>query len=113
MLKHFTAYDLFQVSPTSTDTQLRFSDNLDRLYITTPSFEPNLLLSDHFIDQSEGVIFVADNSFEETVPHLITYSETVRVYWRTTAQSTSRDSAAAGFRILTYPSSKLLSFFSL
>ena len=82
----------------------RFSDYLDRLYITRYSFESDLILSDQVVDQSQDVIFTADKTMMEGVPHLITYSDKVKIYWRTTVQSNQQDAPAAGFRMLAYPS---------
>ena len=67
-------------------------------------------MSDQPVDKSEDIILAADKTIEEGVPHLISYSDKVRIYWRTTVQSNQQNSAAAGFRILTYPSSMNILF---
>ena len=105
-MKHCFSTGLFQVSP-EPDSQMRFSDNLDRLYITRLSFEADLIMSDQLVDQSENIILAADKTMNEGVPHLITYSDKIRVYWRTTVQNSQHTSAAAGFRMLAYPSSMI------
>ena len=89
------------------DNLRRFSDSLDRLYITRPSFDPDLILSDELVDTLEDIILTADKSAVEGVPHIITYSDRVKLYWRTTVQSNQLDSVAAGFRILVYPSGSI------
>ena len=86
---------------------MRFSDNLDRLYITRSSFDPDLIMSDQLVDQSGDIILTADKTMNEGVPHLITYSDIVKVYWRTTVRNSQQSSAAAGFRMLAYPSSMI------
>ena len=88
---------------------MRFSDNIDRLYITTADFAADSLLSDDTVERSGGVIAVFNESNKDPVPHVYTESSRILLYWRTSQRNNGGDlGAAAGFRLLAYPSGILV-----
>ena len=84
---------------------MRFSDNIDRLYITTADFAADSLLSDDTVERSGGVIAVFNESNKDPVPHVYTESSRILLYWRTSQRNNVGDfGVSAGFRLLAYPS---------
>ena len=97
-----------QVIPQYNDGRKRFSDNLDRLYITTGAFDNDNIFTDDIIGATGSVLFSFDKESRNDVPELMTGAHTIKLFWRTVVQfqSTSRDLSAAGFRLLAYPTGK-------
>ena len=104
-----------QIILQSYDGRKRFSDNLDRLYITTGAFNNDKIFTDDIIDAMDSVLFSFDKESRNNVPELMTGAHTIKLFWRTVVQfqSTSRDQSAAGFRLLAYPTGIRHNSFSL
>ena len=81
----------------------KFSDKLDRLYITNESFDLNLIFSDNAIHKSSELIAVLDMESGHLVPHYIAEPGNIRLIFRTVVQDKdSQNADAVGFRLLAY-----------
>ena len=86
----------------------KFSDKLDRLYITNESFDLNLIFSEAAIHESSELIAVLDMESGHIVPHYIAEPGTIRLIFRTVVQDKdSRNTNAVGFRLLAYIDGKV------
>ena len=86
----------------------KFSDKLDRLYLSNESFDLNLIFTDIDIHKSAGVIAALDKESGHIVPHYITEPGNIRLIWRTVVRiKDSGDPRAVGFRLLTYTDGRL------
>ena len=92
-----------QSLPEEYNEPMRFTDDVDRLYIATYSFDPNWMYSDSVIYGSDGLIYVLSKAIEDPAPHVVSNSDNIRLFWRTGKQNSLRDTTAVGFRLLVYP----------
>ena len=94
---------MFQIFQHLDGDTSKFSDKLDRLYITNGRFDLNLVFSEANIHASVDLIAVLDKDSGHIVPHYTTDPGNIRVIWRTIVQvEDSRDSQAVGFRMLAF-----------
>ena len=97
-----------QVFQRTDDYTAKFSDNIDRLYISTASFDLNLIFTDIDIHTSSDLIAILDKESGHIVPHYILEPGSIRLIWKTVVQvEGSRDSNAVGFRLLAYSDGRL------
>ena len=102
---------LFQVVMRLNEQTAKFCDKIDRLYITDESFDLSLIFSESIISTSSGLIAMLDKESSDLVPHYITELGAIRIVWRTVVQITdSRDTRAAGFRMLSYTDGRVKCF---
>ena len=97
--------NLFQEIPLSYDGHIRYSDNIDRLYITTAAFSCNEMFTDDVVNATGSVLRVFDRTTENYIPEYMTGLHRVKLLWRTVVQfqTVKRDPTAVGFRLLAYP----------
>ena len=91
------------------DYPAKFSDKIDRLYISNASFDLKLIFTDVDVHTSSDLIAILDKESGHLVPHYITEPGNIRLIWRTFVQVMgSRDSHAVGFRLLAYTDCRLM-----
>ena len=102
--KYFQSFFLFQ-DPRALKSVIRFSDNLDRLYIANSDFDPINIFSDNLIFKETGILHSFDNSMNGLMEYYLTQSNMIRLFWRTVSpfDRPATDIWAAGFRLLAYP----------
>ena len=87
----------------------KFSDKLDRLYITNESFDLNLIFSEAAIHESSELIAFLDMENEHIVPHYIAEPGNIQLIFRTVVQDKdSRNADAVGFRLLAYTDGRVI-----
>ena len=101
---------IFQVIPQYSDGNKRFSDNLDRLYITTRGFNNDKLFTDDVVNATGSILKAIDKSSSIDIPEIMTGSQRIKLFWRTVVQfmTTTKDQLAAGFRLFAYPTGILI-----
>ena len=102
-----TSLIFFQEVPSPWIFDPRFSDYVDRLYITNSDFDPVKIFSDDVLNFTSvnGLLHVLDKSMNGRMAYYMTQSHTIRLFWRTVApfHSPAADRSAVGFRFLAYP----------